>query len=311
MSPPRRRALVALAVLLAGVLALLAWRPEIALEAEFARQRAGAGAERLTVDAAGHRWSLLASGPERAPLVVLVHGFTGNKENWLPLMAQLGEGYRVLAPDLAGWNESSRVAGEDYGVVAQAARLEALLDTLDAAPVALVGHSMGGHIAGLLAVRRPDLAPRLVLMSAAGVEFNENDFARRVLDGGNPFQVDTVADLRRQLDLVFSDPPWVPWPVSAAMVQRRAADAEFETRVLDRVGRGPEAFALQSQLGAIGQPVLLLWCRDDQVIDVSAADIMAAALPDARKLVFEGCGHMPLMEVPRRVAAALRPFIAE
>lgn len=311
MSPPRRRALVALFVLLVGILALLAWRPEIALEAEFARQRAIAGAEQLTLDAAGHRWSLVASGPEQAPLVVLVHGFTGSKENWLPLMAELGDGFRVVAPDLAGWNESSRTPGEDYGVVAQAARLEALLDALGAAPVALVGHSMGGHIGGLIAARRPDLVPRLVLMSAAGVEFGENDFARRVLAGGNPFQVDTREDLKRQLDLVFSDPPWVPWPVDAAMVRRRAADADFESEVLDRIGRGPEAFALQAQLGAIDQPVLLLWCRDDRVIDVSAADIMAAGLPDARKLVIEGCGHMPLMEAPRRVAAALRAFIAE
>lgn len=198
---------MALAVLLLGVLALLAWRPEIALEAEFARQRASAGAERFTVDAAGHRWSLVASGPERAPLVVLVHGFTGSKENWLPLMAELGEGYRALAPDLAGWNDSSRIPGQDYGVLAQSARLEALLETLDATPVLLVGHSMGGHIAGLLAARRPDLVPRLVLMSAAGVEFSENDFARGVLAGGNPFQVDTRSDLKRQLDLVFSDPP--------------------------------------------------------------------------------------------------------
>jgi len=311
LSPPRRRALAALFVLLVGVLALLAWRPEIALEAEFARQRAAAGADLFEVDAAGHRWSVLASGPERAPLVVLVHGFTGSKENWLPVMAELGDGYRVLAPDLAGWNASSRVEGADYGVVAQAARLEAWLDALGARPVALVGHSMGGHIGGLLAVRRPDLAPRLVLMSAAGVEFSENDFARRVLEGGNPFQVRTREELKRQLDLVFSDPPWVPWPVDAAMVRRRAANVDFETDVLDRVGRGPEAFALQAQLDRIGQPVLLLWCRDDRVIDVSAADIMAAGLPDSRKVVLEGCGHMPLMEEPRRVAAALRAFIAE
>ncbi|WP_187265880.1 hypothetical protein [Alkalisalibacterium limincola] len=63
MSPPRRRALAALFVLLVGVLALLAWRPELALEAEFARQRAAAGADRFEIDAAGHRWSVLASGP--------------------------------------------------------------------------------------------------------------------------------------------------------------------------------------------------------------------------------------------------------
>lgn len=309
MRPARRNALLALAGVVLAVLAVLAWRPEIALEAEYARQRSIAGAQLAQVEAADHRWSMLESGQARGPLVVLVHGFTGSKENWLPLMASLGDGYRVLAPDLPGWNQSERIDGDDYGVVAQSRRLEAWLDALGARPVLLVGHSMGGHIAGLLAERRPDLAPKLVLMSAAGVEFDENDFARGVLGGGNPFQVTTRAELRRQMAVVFTDPPWIPWPVDAALARRRAADVDFEQAVLDSIGRGPDAFALQGRLAGIEQPVLLLWCRDDRIIDVSAADIMAVALPDSRKRILEGCGHMPLMAAPRAVADALVAFI--
>ncbi|MGY6518521.1 MAG: alpha/beta fold hydrolase [Lysobacteraceae bacterium] len=311
MSPARRRALGALAVVLVLGLALLAWRPGVVLEAEFARQRLAASAQVQAVQAAGHRWSVLAAGPEAAPLVVLVHGFTGSKENWLPLMAELRHGHRVLAPDLPGWNASQRIDGEDYGVVAQSMRLEAWLDADGRQPAMLVGHSMGGHIVGLLAARRPDLAPRVVLMSSAGVEFQANEFGRAVLDGDNPFAVHSRADLHRQLELVFEDPPFLPWPADRALAQRRAAAADFESEVLERIGRGAEAYALQPLLPSIRQPVLLLWCRNDRVIDVSAADIMAEALPDARKRVLEGCGHMPLMESPDAVARALRAFLGE
>ena len=97
--------------------------PEKVLQAEFARQRWLAGADPLDFEIAGHRWASVAAGPRDAPLLVLVHGFTGSKENWLPLMRELAREHRVLAVDLPGWGESDRHHDADYGPVAQAERL--------------------------------------------------------------------------------------------------------------------------------------------------------------------------------------------
>ena len=166
---------------------------------------------------------------------------------------------------------------------------------------------MGGQILGLLAVSHPDDVGSIALMSSAGVAFKENAFGREVLAGKNPFQATTRADVHRYLDIVFTDPPFVPWPVDAALAQRRAKDAAFEQTVLDRIGRGSEALRLQSELGAIKSPVLLLWCRDDRVIDVSAAKIFADGLHNSQTVILEGCGHMPLMAAPGAVAQALVP----
>ena len=60
----------------------------------------------------------------------------------------------------------------------------------------------------------------------------------------------------------------------------------------------------------IKSPVLLLWCRDDRVIDVSAADIFHRGLADSRTVLLAGCGHMPMMAQPGNVAKALREFVA-
>ena len=254
------------------------------------------------VQVGDHRWSYLESG--EGPLIVLVHGFTGSKENWLPLMAKL-HGHRLIAPDLPGWGESERKPGADYGPVAQAERLHTFLASFGSKPALVVGHSMGGQIVGLLAVRHPeDLGP-VVLMSSAGVAFKQNEFGRDVLAGKNPFQATTRADVHRYLGIVFTDPPFVPWPVDAALAQRRARDAAFEQSVLDRIGRGPEALQLQSELSAIKSPVMLLWCRDDRVIDVSAAKVFAQGLHSSQTVILEGCGHMPLMAAPQAVADAL------
>ena len=131
-----------------------------------------------------------------------------------------------------------------------------------------------------------------------------------MLAGENPYQVRTREELKRFLGLVFADPPFVPWPVDEALARRRRADLEFENRVLDAIGRGPEALLLERELGLIRAPTLLLWCRDDKVIDPSAADTFRKGLRDSRTVLLSGCGHMPLMAQPRQVAEAFTAFLA-
>ena len=306
----RRIVLAVLPLALAGAVALSTLKPQWLLDSEFARQRWLAGAEVRTTQAAAHRWVYLEAGAPDRPLIVLVHGFTGSKENWLPLMRRLGKTHHVIAPDLPGWGESERQASASYGPGAQVERLAAFLRRLPAKPVLLVGHSMGGQIVGLLSARHPELVARVSLMSSAGVKFAENEFGLAVLAGHNPFEVTTRAELHRYLAIVFDDPPFVPWPVDEALVRQRRANAGFEQQVLDAIGRGPEAFALEAELAKVQAPVLLLWCRNDRVIDVSAADIFHRGLPASRTVLLAGCGHMPMMAQPDNVASALTHFLS-
>lgn len=298
-----------LALLLIALVALLGWQPQWLLATEYARLRWLAGAQRHTLQAAGHRWAYVEAG--QGATVVLVHGFTGAKEHWLPLMRLLAADYRVIAPDLSGWNDSERQGDADYGVHSQAERLSEFLVALGPDPVSLVGHSMGGHIAGLLAASHPTQVRRLVLMSSAGVPFKPNAFTAAVEAGENPMRVRNRAELHRQLALVFSTPPLLPWPVDLALARQRAANADFESAVLREISAPEQRYALAARLSAVSMPVLLLWCRQDQAIDVSAIDAFAAGLPDSGSVILDGCGHMPMMERPAEVAAALRRFVAE
>ena len=328
-----RGTLIATLGLAAATVGVAALAPEWILSAEFARQRLRAGAQRYAIALAGHRWSYLDAGrvklertsgrsrsallvPELPkPVIVFVHGFTGAKENWLPLMGAMAANYRVIAPDLPGWGDSERLAHTDYGAAAQVERLAHFLRALpqivgaEGPPALLVGHSMGGQIVGLLAARHPDLVDRLVLMSPSGVLFEENAFGLGVLAGENPFSVDSRADLHRYLNIVFAQPPFVPWPFDEALVHRRRLDAAFEQAVLDDIGRGPDAFALQAELPAIRAQVLLLWGQDDQVIHPSAVEIFQAGLAHSRTILLNACGHMPMMERTAGTAAALKDFL--
>lgn len=297
-----KRLLIALAVLAALAVGLVALFPARALQADFARQRLWAGASVKSQDVGGERWTYLEAG--RGPLIVLVHGYTGSKENWLPVMRRLARGHRVLAVDLPGWGDNVPAPGADYGPLAQAARLDAFLQAQGEPVALLVGHSMGGMIAGLL-LSDAHAAPveRVVFMSSAGVRFSENDFARRVAAGDNPFAVYDAAAFLAFLDgYVFADAPYVPLPVARVMVERRAAKRGFERAVFAQMSLGPQAFLLQQRLPRIRQPAGLLWCDRDAIIDVSAAATFAAGLPTSQTRILEGCGHMPMMERPGPVA---------
>ena len=313
--------LVAAAVMAAAlfvVVAAVVWRdPYAVVRAEFTRQRVAAGLSQASLRAAGHRWAY-AYGDEAvegAPVIVMLHGFTGSKENWYPLAERLRGRYRLRIPDLPGWGQSQRRAGQDYGFVAQAERVAAFISQVSPGePVVLLGHSMGGGIAALVAARYPQRVARVGLLDAAGVRFRDNRFGEDVLAGRNPFAVSDQASLQRYIDTVFQDPaakPWIPWPMSEAVIARRRRDAAFEQRVLDRIGRSDERFAPGEAAGDIDQPALLLWCRQDAVIDASALELYAARMPQAQRVLLDGCGHMSLMEQPDAVARAVQRLIEE
>ena len=92
---------------------------------------------------------------------------------------------------------------------------------------------------------------------------------------------------------------------STGLIEKRRADAAFEQSVLDRIGRGADSLLPGEEAARIRQPALLLWCRQDAVIDPSALDLYAARIPQARRVLLDGCGHMSLMERPHAVAEAV------
>lgn len=299
-----KKLLAAGIVLIVAAIGFVHAFPERALQAEYARQRLLAGAEVRYTTVDGERWPYLEAG--KGDLIVLVHGYTGSKENWLPVMGKLAENHRVIAVDLPGWGESMPTPGADYGPVAQSRRLAAFLTAQQQPAALLVGHSMGGMISGLMAAEHPEQVQRIVLMSSAGVAFTENDFARLVLKGGNPFAVYETESFQDFLSTyVFADAPYVPAPIAGAIVAQRAAKRDFEKTVFTQMRLGPEAFLLQQRLPLIKQPVGLLWCDQDRIIDPSAAAVFAKGLKKSTTRILDGCGHMPMMEQPEQVAEFL------
>ena len=129
-------------------LALALWRdPGLVIRTEFAKQRMILGASSHEIATGDHRWTYveLAADKPDAPTIVMLHGYTGSKENWYRVARALKGRYRMVIPDLPGWGQSERKPGADYGYVAQSARVAAFLrrpEIAEKRSVVLLGHSI-------------------------------------------------------------------------------------------------------------------------------------------------------------------------
>lgn len=299
--------IVALAVVAAGVyLAAPQWL--LRGHTWYAAHEAGLKAESLQVG--DTRWAYYTGG--NGPTIMLLHGFGLDKTEWLQVAPLLTAHFRVIIPDLPGWGASTHVAGADPGLNAEADQLAGFVAALELQPFVLVGHSMGGAIAGLYAAAHPNALAGLVLVDSYGLSFKPNDYARRYLDTGvNPFVYDDRAGFRRLLQLAFLTPPKVPGRIIDVMVARNQANRAFLQRAWQQQRQPDQAHVLDAHLSELTMPVLAVWCRDDKLMDLSALDTLRRGLDHAPSIdatVLSGCNHMPTLEQPAAAARVIADF---
>lgn len=297
------------AVIVVGAGTVYAFAPQLLLKADAARMAMQAHMEEKSVVAGDTTWSYYEGG--QGPTIVLLHGFAANKVVWLEMAKNLTDHFHVIIPDLPGWGDSSRNEGADYGIPAQAARLDAFATAVGINHFLLVGQSMGGAIAGVYAADHPDRVAELALMSSLGLKFKDNDFVREVKAGKNPFVVNDRAGLEALLATVYLKAPHIPGRLEDAMVARNQKDHAFIERVFTELKRPEQAYALEPVVGKLTMPVLGIWCHDDKIIDVSALDNLREGLkatPSIGSTVLNGCGHMPMLEKPDETARILQGF---
>lgn len=278
-------------------------------------ERLRAGLYALDTEVDGTPVSYLEGG--EGEVVVLLHGFGGNKDHWTRVSQYLTPHVRVIAPDLPGFGDSGLVEGGDYSVEAQAARLREFVRTLGLTRFHLGGSSTGGNIAGAYAARYPESVKTLFLVAPLGVLGAEPSEVERRIAAGEPppLIISNWREFPQVLDLVFEEQPWIPEPMRRYLARQAAARYHHYNWVYGQLrtfapdGRPLPATPLQPLLQGSEIPTLILWGDRDRVLDVSGAQLLAGVLEDARVEIMPGVGHLPMLERPEETAALYLSFI--
>jgi pimeloyl-ACP methyl ester carboxylesterase len=256
-----------------------------------------------TLDVRGRKTELRRDGGG-APLLYL-HAVGGDTDG-LPALDDLARERTVLMPMHPGFAGSEGIEEID-SIEDMAFHYLAVLDALAIASIDVIGTSYGGWIALELACRWPERVRRLVLVDAAGLWLDEAPMTE--LFGAEPpelatrlFQDQTLpqAQMLRAMVNVGDLPDEILLPQVHAM----AAAA--------RVAWNPYFHnpKLPGRLHRVTMPVLIVWGREDGLIPLAHGERYRTLLPQARLVVIERCGHLPILEKPGEFLAAVRPFLS-
>ena len=265
-----------------------------ALAAERSQVADAGGPQSIDLD--GKAITYIDVGSGDAPPLLLLHGFGGDRNNWLFNLAAWSVDRRVIAVDLPGHGASSKDVG-DGSLAAQAAVVGALIEALDLARVIVAGHSMGGGVALTLALDAPGRIAGLVLLDSMGLG---PDVDRRFVD--DLLAADRRKDMKPVLERLFADPALVSLDMTEAMLSFKRIDgvqAALETLALNALSNASSA-ALASRANKLAVPLLALHGVDDMIIP----------LPSARVEPVANAGHMVHMEAAALVNARVAAFAA-
>lgn len=258
--------------------------------------------------------------PPGVPML-FVHGLSGSWQNFLENLPHFAGRHRVIALDLPGFGATPMAAPESVTIPAYATLLSGLLDALEVPSACLVANSMGGFIALELAETQPDRVASMVLVSPAGLDaraMRREGLLRglrrleRVLVWGGT-QVATRAELvaRRArlrhatMQLAVHRPERLSGALMAEQIRQGSGKAGF-VAALDAL----TDHDIEARLGEIRCPTLLVWGREDKLVDVRYASRLVSAIPGARCVLLDDTGHMAMLERPGRFHADVDGFLA-
>ncbi len=232
----------------------------------------------------------------RGPILLLLHGLFGALSNWEGVVREFATSHRVIIPLLPVYDMPLAQAGVP-GLVAY---VEGFVQAL-ALPgrFAVLGNSLGGHIALVYTLKNPARVASLVLTGSSGL-FEDSM-------GGSFPKRGNYAYVQERVGYTFYDP---------RVATKELIDEVFTVtnsnskclRII-AIARSAQRHNLSKELAKINVPVLLVWGLNDTITPPPVAHEFARLLPHAELRFLDHCGHAPMMERPVVFNGYLRQFL--
>jgi len=253
----------------------------------------------------GAKIHYIEAGNAANPTVVFIHGLGGNTDNWAFNTPALAAKYHVVALDQVGFGKSDKPL-INYRIGTYADFLDKFLTELKIEKATLVGNSLGGWIGALYALKYPNKVEKLVLVDAAGFA-PPKDFDYRALQNLNP---STREQVRETLKLVIYNQALVNDAFVDSGITNRvsAGDGYTIQALIDSIKRGEDF--LDGKLKDLKKPTLIVWGKQDGLTTlVEFGERFKREIPGAELIVYDQCGHIPMVEKAADFNADLMKFL--
>lgn len=266
-----------------------------------------AGLDKRSADVGEMEMSYYIHENPGKPTLLMLHGYSADKNVWIRFAKHFTNDYQVVIPDLAGHGETPFKQEWSYAMPAQAKRVVALLDHLKIEKAHIIGNSMGGFLTATMGVRYPERTASVVMMDAAGVMSPEpSDLYQMLMAGKNPFLVQNRQEFDEFFAMTMHKRPFMPDIIIEAVSDDYIARREQLAKIFADFS---ESDYVENELEKITMPAMVWWGDKDRLLHISAVPLWQAGIPQLQVHIFENIGHMPMMEVPKQSAQVYKEFL--
>lgn len=280
------------------------------------QERAWAGLQTKTLKVGDITWSYSEGGQAGKPIVILIHGLAGSRDNWNRVARALTANYHVIIPDLPASGETLVPKDFDYSVPNVTEKLRRFVEAANlTGPAHIAGHSLGGSIAMLYAGQYPFETKSLFLIDAAGVYKAATTPYLKDPNQVKNMIVSKKGDFNFLMQQAMFTPPFIPKEIAQAQEKMMIGQVEQTQKMVDQVIAlnklyTPDSFALLAR--SIDAPTLILWGKQDKIVNVEVVPELKALLKNAQTpVILDNVGHMPILEADQLVVQQYLPFLSK
>lgn len=272
-------------------------------------EKVAPGIERKMIDVGELEFWYLEGGAQHPVSVLLLHGFAGDKEQWLGLMSTLvAKGLRVVAPDLPGCGQNDKDPEESYDILTQAKRIRAFAHRLSMRSMHLIGASMGATIAAALARSSPAEIRSLVMIEPFGLRVpRETELDQMLAGGRNPLIIAAPAAYENLVGFLCASP--APDRFKRERAERLAADRAVSLKIWQDISAGDRAHLLDLLLPELAVRTLTIHGEKSKVVHPASAEVIRHMIPNVQTVTIPDCGHWPMLEKLSETAQHVVPFV--
>ena len=301
--------LAIIAIVLLVIVVFYYMFPGVAFKFTIKAERSIAGLKQNDITFKGLNIQYLEGG--QGEIILFLHGFGANKDNWVRFSKHLTPHFRVIAPDLPGFGESTRDPAASYTISEQADRIHAFVNALKLKAFHLGGNSMGGNIAGVYAARYPKYVTSLCLLAPGGVVSAIPSEMYQQIDAGkpNPLVVEQPEAYDALLDFVFTKRTFIPGAIKHYLTEEAVKNRPLNNVIFQHIQEFKKTSSLEGTLNGFTVPTLIIWGKQDRVLHFSGAKILGSVMPNSQVEVIENMGHLPMIERPKEMAEIYLRFL--